>query len=199
MIKTLKPSTTEDDHPKLLCCFPSSQANRDCMSPEDCWICAVLESWQIFCQRTHLIRHLPSHASRTYHMDNEQLEVWENKWDQSQNGNAPRTLNSADFQLIGKDTMKSLGISTNIIDGIFTWNELAIPMVSKGHWTKHAINTFLHHFRKPTPDSISLDSIAAPTTTVVNPTSNSNTTDTKFAMLSAHISRSAPLWRAQGR
>jgi len=95
--------------------------------------------------------------------------------------------------------MKSLGISTNIIDGIFTWNELAIPMVSKGHWTKHAINTFLHHFRKPTPDSISLDSIAAPTTTVVNPTSNSNTTDTKFAMLSAHISRSAPLWRAQGR
>ncbi len=75
MIETLNPSTTEDTHPRLLCCFPSSQANRDCMSPEDCWICAVLESWQIFCQRTHLIRHLPSHASRTYHMDNEQLEV----------------------------------------------------------------------------------------------------------------------------
>ncbi len=35
--------------------------------------------------------------------------------------------------IIRKDMMKSLGINANIVDGIFTWNELAIQMVSKGH------------------------------------------------------------------
>ncbi len=35
--------------------------------------------------------------------------------------------------IIRKDMMKSLGINANIVGGIFTWNELAIQMVSKGH------------------------------------------------------------------
>lgn len=75
--------------------------------------------------------------------------------------------------IIGKETMKAVSINANILEGIFTWNELAIPMVTKGYWTEQAINELIvHHFSKTTLDPASADSITAPTRTASKPTAN---------------------------
>lgn len=74
--------------------------------------------------------------------------------------------------------MKSLVINANIVDGIFAWNKLAIPMFSKGHWMEKAINAFIvHHFSKLASSSATPDNIAVPATTIVKPATNSNVTD----------------------
>ncbi len=102
--------------------------------------------------------------------------------------------------IIRKDMMKSLSINANIVDGIFTWNKSAIPMVIKGHWTEKAINAFItHHFSKPTSTSAAPDNTAASTNQPLSPSQTAMLTKTQFAALSARIARTALFQRAWGR
>ncbi len=62
-------------------------------------------------------------------------------------------------------------------DGIFTWHNLVIPIVSIEHWIEQVINAFIIH-NKQTSDSSSFDSSAAPVNADAkqNATSNANAT-----------------------